>query len=140
MALFNKTTAPAKKTPAAEKKETMKDLYKDEPVQDEKKTEKKTSVKISQAYRVLLRPLISEKATHAQALNQYFFAVAPNTNRIEVAKAIKEVYGIAPIKVNIIKLEGKVRNFGRIAGKRKDWKKAMVTLPKGKTISLYEGV
>ncbi len=140
MAIFNKKATTEKKPAAVktEKTESMKDLYKDEAPKAEKKSEAKA--KSGQAYRILIRPLISEKASHAQAFNQYFFAVALDANRIEVAKAVKEVYGIAPIKVNIIKLEGKVRNFGRIAGRRKDWKKAMVTLPKGKTISLYEGV
>ncbi|HRH33073.1 MAG TPA: 50S ribosomal protein L23, partial [bacterium] len=109
--------------------------------ENKKAAEKKGSnTSISQAYRVLVKPLISEKASHMQVLNQYFFAVALDANRIEVARAIKAVYGIAPIKVNIIRSEGKTRRFGRTTGRRKDWKKAMVVLPKGKTISLYEGV
>ncbi len=92
------------------------------------------------AYRTLIRPIVSEKASRMQSNNQYFFAVAYDTNRIEVAKAVKAVYGVAPIKVNIIRMEGKARRFGGVKGRRKDWKKAMVTLPEGKKISLYEGV
>ncbi len=118
----------------------MKALYADDNKKVDDKNKKEGSTAISQAYRVLVKPLISEKASHMQALNQYFFAVALDANRIEVARAIKAVYGIAPVKVNIIRSEGKVRRFGRTTGRRKDWKKAMVVLPKGKTISLYEGV
>ena len=49
------------------------------------------------------------------------------------------VYGIKPIKINILKITGKKVRFGRSFGKRKDWKKAVVTLPAGQTIQLYEG-
>jgi large subunit ribosomal protein L23 len=140
MAIFKKDT-PTKEVAKSVKAVVdggTKALYADE---NKKAAEKKGSdTSISQAYRVLVKPLISEKASHMQVLNQYFFAVALDANRIEVARAIKAVYGIAPIKVNIIRSEGKTRRFGRTTGRRKDWKKAMVVLPKGKTISLYEGV
>jgi len=74
------------------------------------------------------------------ALNKYVFAVAKNTNKIEVAKAIKEIYGIKPVGVNVIRMSGKKARYGRISGRRKDWKKAIITLPKGETIKVYEGV
>ncbi len=142
MALFSTKKDTAKKSaakPAAKAKAEVstKDLYADE-VKKETAATKVAAASI--AHRVLLRPIISEKASHQSGLNQYFFAVANSTNKIEVARAVKQVYGIAPIKVNMIRVEGKKRNYGRVAGKRKDWKKAVVTLPKGKTISLYEGV
>lgn len=137
MALFNTTTKEPKKA-AKPADGATKDLY----ASDAKPVEAKKSgaAKTSNAYRVLLRPIISEKASKQQAHNQYFFEVALGSNKIEVAKAIKDVYGIAPISVNVVRVEGKAVNTGRIAGRRKDWKKAIVTLPAGKTISLYEGV
>ncbi len=139
MALFKTTTNDTKKTTAKNSGETsMKALYADTPVTQKEK--KNTSVINNQAHRILIRPLISEKASHQQALNQYFFAIAIDANRIEVAKAVQAVYGVKPTKVTIIRNEGKTRRFGRNVGKRKDWKKAMVSLPKGKIISLYEGV
>lgn len=49
--------------------------------------------------------------------------MALNANRIEVAKAVKDVYGVTPIKVNIIRSEGKARRIGSTIGRRKDWKK-----------------
>lgn len=144
MALFK--TAPKETTDQPKPKKAgtanggMKALYAEENTKQVNAEKKANSDKPSQAYRVLVRPLISEKASHQQSLNQYFFAVSLNANRIEVAKAVKDVYGVTPTKVNIIRSEGKARRVGATIGRRKDWKKAMVTLPKGKTISLYEGV
>lgn len=144
MALFKtptkKSSEEAKPKKAVATTTGMKNLYAEENAKQVTTEKKANSNKQSQAYRILVRPLISEKASHQQSLNQYFFAVALNANRIEVAKAVKDVYGVTPIKVNIIRSEGKARRVGGTIGRRKDWKKAMVTLPKGKTISLYEGV
>lgn len=136
MALFKKDTT--KKTADAAKPTSMKDMYADSaaPKKDSAKT-----MAVSNAYRVLLRPIVSEKASHQQTLaNQYFFEVAIGANKIEIAKAVKAAYGIMPSDVNVIRMGGKSRRYGRKIGKRKDWKKAIVTLPKGKSIALYEGV
>jgi large subunit ribosomal protein L23 len=114
---------------------SMKDLYNE----GDKKTSKK-GVKNSVAYRVLVKPLITEKAANLASLNQYAFVVSASANKIDVAKAVFEVYGVKPEKVNIIKVKGKVVNRGRVTGKRKDFKKALVSLKKGDSISIYEGV
>lgn len=137
MALFNKKTTTTKED-APQKEKSMKELYADAPAKSSDK--KKGTGTVSVASDILVRPLISEKASHQQSLNQYFFAVRLDANRVEVAKAVKALYGVTPTKVTIIRQEGKIRRYGRTTGKRKDWKKAMVCLPKGKTISLYEGV
>ena len=92
------------------------------------------------AYRLLIKPLISEKSANEGHMGKYYFAVAMNANKIEIAKAIEALYGIKPTKVNMIKMEGKMKSRGRISGKRKDWKKAIVSLPKNKTIDVYAGV
>ena len=119
-----------------EEEKSMKDLY---TASGEMK--KKDAKKVSgQAYRVLVKPMVTEKATNLGSSNQYVFMVGIDTNKIEVAKAIQEVYGVKPISVNIIKIKGKKVNRGRITGKRKDFKKAVITLKKGDTISVYEGV
>ncbi len=137
----------AKKVKPAAKK-SMKDLYgagKEtaavSTVKEEGKPEiKKDSAVVSSAFRVLLRPLVTEKGSHLGVLNKYLFEVDYNTNKIEVAKAIEAAYGVKPTKVNIIKLAGKVMRRGRTVGRRKNWKKAIVTLPEGKTIQIYEGI
>jgi large subunit ribosomal protein L23 len=143
------------KTAKPEAKKSMKELYgagkgSVTPVTEEKssvtetvvdKSEvKKDSVVGSSAYRVLLRPLLTEKGSHLGVENKYLFEVGYDTNKIEVAKAIEATYGVKPTKVNIIKLAGKVVRRGRSIGRRKNWKKAIVTLPKGKTIQIYEGI
>ncbi len=144
MALFGKDKkTPVKKSAAKApaKEASMKEMYADTTeVKKSDKSEHKTGA-VNQAYRVLIKPIVSEKASRQQTTNnQYFFAVAIGANKIEIAKAIKTAYGVAPIKVSVIRMEGKSRRYGRIIGKRKDWKKAIVTLAKGKTIALHEGV
>ncbi len=139
------------KAPATEEKKTqsMKDLYSTPAVASSAKlgTSKSKDVKKGEvrasygnAYRILVKPLVTEKVSNLGVLNKYVFAVAPEANKIEIAKAVKEVYGIKPVGVNIINRLGKKARYGRISGWRKDWKKAIVTLPKGQTIKIYEGV
>jgi len=159
MGIFNKKTTsddsqkPVKKTgqkPAkvstsqTDDNATMKDLYgqgeaSSKPAEAVAGSEKKTKTP-QRAYRVLVKPLITEKATNLGSENKYLFEVAVDANKIEVAKAVKEVYGIKPTAVNMIKRQGKKSTYRRIEGQRKSWKKAIVTLPKGKTINIYEGI
>ena len=89
---------------------------------------------------VLVKPVVTEKAAAANHLNQYVFMVASKANKIDVAKAVTIFYGIEPVAVNIINVAGKKVTRGKIKGQRSDWKKAIVTLPQGKTIQIYEGV
>ncbi len=89
---------------------------------------------------ILLRPVISEKATMANSLNQYVFAVNNKANKVEIKKAIKAVYGVMPASVNVINELGKNVRVGRKFGKRKNTKKAIVTLKKGDSITIYEGI
>jgi len=111
-----------------------------------KKTETKTK-KIKpkkedtgEAYRVLIKPLISEKGSFLGQYNQYIFSVAPQANKIEVRKAIKKVYGVDPIKVNIMNISGKKVRYGRSEGRTKHWKKAIITLGSGQKIEIQEGL
>jgi large subunit ribosomal protein L23 len=145
-----KKSAPvstAKKAVTGAKK-SMKDLYgsdgKEKAPVAAAKTEEKSEVKKgsseSSAYRVLLRPLLTEKGSHLGVENKYLFEIGYDTNKIEVARAVETVYGVKPTKVNIIKLAGKIVRRGKSVGRRKNWKKAIVTLPKGKTIQIYEGI
>lgn len=130
---------------ASPKGASMKDLYqgkdklgKTGKEKIEKETKKKKQA--GRAYRVLIKPLITEKAAILNTDSKYVFSVATDANKIEIANAVEEVYGVKPIAVNIIKVSGKKVRYGRTFGKRKDWKKAIVALPKGKSINIYEGV
>lgn len=120
---------------------SMKDLYAPAVAGKTKQTKKgEVRAAYGNAYKILVKPLVTEKVSNLGALNKYVFAVAGNANKIEIAKAIKEIYGIKPIGVNIIKMLGKKARYGKISGQRKDWKKAIITLSKGETIKVYEGV
>jgi len=101
---------------------------------------KKLNENTGQAYRVLLKPLITEKGTYLAEHNKYLFEVYNYTNKQEIKKAVKAVYGVMPIKVNIINSAGKKVRHGKTNGVTRDKKKAIVTLPKGKNIEVYEGV
>ena len=94
----------------------------------------------SRANLVLLKTLVSEKATIAESKGKYTFVVANKTNKLEVKKAVKEIYGVVPEKVRMINVEGRQTRFGNKLGRQSDWKKAIVTLPKEKTINIHEGV
>ncbi|MFH1583187.1 MAG: 50S ribosomal protein L23 [Candidatus Falkowbacteria bacterium] len=156
MGLFNKKTED-KKQPAVKaakvndaksgvkadaEVKSMKDLYSTTEAGKIKSTIKASEKKSvhGNAYKIIMKPLVTEKVSGLGALNKYVFAVAQNTNKIEVAKAIKEIYGIKPVGVNVIRMSGKKARYGRISGRRKDWKKSIITLPKGETIKVYEGV
>lgn len=92
------------------------------------------------SFRVLLNPVISEKATILGANNQYVFKVANTANRKQISDAIKNVYGVVPKKVNIIMNKGKSVRFRKFSGKRSNTKKAIVILRESDKIMLHEGV
>ncbi|MEI6627118.1 MAG: 50S ribosomal protein L23 [bacterium] len=89
---------------------------------------------------ILIKPMITEKAAHLSQLNKYEFEVSGKANKIQITQAIFERYHIKPIKVNVINKMGRLVRFGRTMGKKSDLRKAIVTLPKGKSIQIYEGV
>ncbi len=89
---------------------------------------------------VLVRPVISEKAAVAEAAGAYTFVVKNNASKVDIKNAIKEVYNVKPKKVSVMNMDGKIKRSGRSRGRRSDWKKAIITLPKGQTISIHEGV
>jgi large subunit ribosomal protein L23 len=92
-------------------------------------------------YRILKRPLVTEKTTLQRELaNQISFEVDPRANRIEIRDAVQRAFGVRVDAVRTLRVKGKVKRRGRILGKRKDWKKAIVTLMPGERIDFFEGV
>lgn len=90
------------------------------------------------AYRVLATPVFTEKAANMQAQGKYVFLVAKSATKIDVASAIRDLYGVKPTSVRMIVQLGKQVRFGRFKGKEKDVKKAIVTLKKGDAIAVME--
>jgi large subunit ribosomal protein L23 len=92
-------------------------------------------------YRVIQRPLFTEKSTRMQEEhNQYAFAVDPGANKREIADAIEKLFDVTVRSVRTQGHMGKIRRMGRFVGRRADWKKAIVTLEEGDMIDLYEGI
>ena len=93
-------------------------------------------------YDIILRPVITEQSMEAVADKKYVFQVAIDANKTEIKAAVEEIFGVKVAKVNTIRMQGKVKRMGaQPAGKRADYKKAIVTLTAdSKTIELFEGM
>ena len=94
------------------------------------------------AYDIILRPIITEQSMEHVDLKKYVFEVATDANKIEIGKAIEEIFGVQVAKVTTQNVKGKIKRVGRYPeGSRKDWKKAVVKLTDGsKTIEFLEGM
>lgn len=92
-------------------------------------------------YHVIKRPLITEKTTiQKESSNQVTFEVDRQANRIEVQKAVEQIFNVDVSQVRTQQVKGKFKRRGRTIGKRRDWKKAIVTLTPGQRIDFFEGV
>jgi len=93
--------------------------------------------KVGRIYEVIKSPLITEKATKLAKFNQYVFWVDRQANKIEVKKAIEEIYNVKVKKVRTINMKGKTKRirWGQ-EGKTSSWKKAIVTLKEGYQIKV----
>jgi large subunit ribosomal protein L23 len=89
---------------------------------------------------ILIRPLITEKATAMMQDNKYTFIVPLGANKIEIRQAIEQIFKVKVLDVNTIRVLGKVKRMGRTQGKRPDYKKAIVKLAPGQTIEFFEGL
>lgn len=90
------------------------------------------------AHEVIKRPLITEKSMRQNSEdNKISFEVSKGANKIEVAQAINEIYGIKPLKVNIVNCRPKTKRVGKYVGKTSAVRKAIVKLPEGADINLY---
>lgn len=94
----------------------------------------------SLAYEILVFPLVTEKSAVAESINKYSFVVAKWATKNQIAKVVQEVYGIEPTKVQTVNATGHRVRFKGIGGLRQDYKKAIITLPQGKSIDIHKGV
>ncbi len=88
---------------------------------------------------ILKRPIITEQSMEGVAEKKYTFEVDKNANKIQIKKAVEEIFKVTVDKVTTINYIGKPKRMGVHAGKRADWKKAIVKLTAdSKTIELFE--
>jgi large subunit ribosomal protein L23 len=92
-------------------------------------------------YDIIKRPVVTEKTNiQKEAANQITFEVDRRANRIEIGRAVEQIFKVQVAAVQTMQVKGKVKRRGRTLGKRKDWKKAIVTLRPGQRIDFFEGV
>ncbi|MEW6103107.1 MAG: 50S ribosomal protein L23 [bacterium] len=92
------------------------------------------------AHRIVLEPILTEKSYYLRKEGKYIFRVNPLANKIEIKNAIEKAFNVKVSDVNTMINKGKKRTRGRIIGKKPDTKKAIVTLVKGQSIGIFEGV
>ena len=94
------------------------------------------------AYDIIIRPIITERAMAGAADKKYVFEVAKDAGKIEIKKAVEEIFGVKVASVNTVSMHGKVKRTGAYpAGRRSAYKKAIITLTAdSKTIELFEGM
>ena len=93
------------------------------------------------AHEIIIRPVITEKSMAGAMEKKYTFEVADNATKVDIAKAVAEVFGVQVAKVNTVHVRGRMRRQGRFVGYTKSWKKAIVTLTAdSKTIEFFEGM
>lgn len=89
----------------------------------------------SALYNIILAPHVSEKSTQlADSASQVVFRVAIDASKPQISRAIEKLFSVEVESVKVVRQKGKKKNFGRIAGKRKDWKKAYIRLKQGQDI------
>lgn len=94
-------------------------------------------------HRIIRRPLVTEKTTLIREMgaNIIAFEVDPDANKIEVRRAVEELFKVKVAEVRIATIRGKMKRLGRNIGKRRDWKKAYIRLVEGeKAPDFFEGV
>ena len=94
------------------------------------------------AYDIIIRPIITERSMAAVADKKYVFEVAKTAGKIEIKKAVEEIFGVKVASVNTVSMRGKVKRMGAgRPGMTKSWKKAYVQLTAdSKTIEFFEGM
>ncbi len=89
-------------------------------------------------HEVLLKPLVTEKATDLLESNKYIFKVDRNANKIEIKHAIESIFKVDVTDVKTMNVRGKYKRQGRFAGYAPDWKKAIVTIKSGQRLPIFE--
>ena len=105
-----------------------------------KYSNKYNEVDLNKSYKIIRKPIVTEKATKLSEFNKVVFEVASKSNKIEIKGAVEKLFSVKVKSVNIINIKGKVKRFKGVLGKRNDFKKAIITLEEGNTIDISAGV
>ncbi|MBQ2696362.1 MAG: 50S ribosomal protein L23 [Clostridia bacterium] len=93
------------------------------------------------AHDIIIKPIISEQSMDQLSEKKYTFEVKKSANKIEIKKAIEEIFDVKVESVNTMNMMGKMKRMGRNEGRRASWKKAIVKLTAdSKTIEFFEGM
>ncbi|MGC8926975.1 MAG: 50S ribosomal protein L23 [Myxococcota bacterium] len=99
------------------------------------------SIKTFTDYDIIIRPLITEKSNiHKELFNKVSFVVRRDANKIQIKRAVENIFKVRVAKVNTVIVRGKMRRYGRYIGKRASYKKAIVTLEAGYTIDVLSTI
>ena len=93
-----------------------------------------------QARDIILRPVVTEKSVDLMQENKYVFKVRMDANKIDIKRAVEEIFKVKVVGVNTMRVKGKEKRMGRSVGRTSDWKKAIVELTAGDTIEVFEGM
>ena len=102
--------------------------------------EEKPIISKERMYQTILSPLVTEKATSLSERNQVVFRVAIDATKPQIKAAVENLFSVKVLAVNTMVVKGKTKRFRGRAGKRSDWKKAMVRLAEGHSIDLTTGL
>lgn len=89
------------------------------------------------AYDIIIKPVITEQSMEATEDKKYVFQVAIDANKVEIKKAVEEIFGVKVVRVNTLTVKPKTKRVRYVAGKTRSWKKAIVTLAEGDTIEVF---
>ena len=92
------------------------------------------------AHDIIIKPIISEQSMDQLADKKYTFCVKKSANKIEIKKAVEEIFKVKVVGVNTVRINGKMKRMGRYEGKTSDYKKAIVQLAEGDSIEIFEGM
>jgi large subunit ribosomal protein L23 len=92
------------------------------------------------ARQIIVRPVVTERSTALGERDAFTFIVAEDANKIEIRRAVEELFDVKVQSVNTMRYRGKMRRVGRSTGRRASFKKAIVKLVEGERIDVYEGI
>ncbi|MDR1651856.1 MAG: 50S ribosomal protein L23 [Synergistaceae bacterium] len=94
---------------------------------------------IAAAHDVIIRPIITEKTSRMMSQNKYTFEVLRSAGKIDIRRAVEEVFKVKVSGVHTINVHSKPKRMGRFTGRSRSWKKAIVTLIEGQRIEFFDG-